>query len=111
MISRIVEHARIRKCRTFRILITITNSDFSLIEDYYQNYFDKIIVDAPCSGSGMFVKMKNDKRLVDAKVIKFAEIQKSLIAMAYRMLKSGGTMVYSTCSYSYEENEEVMLLY
>lgn len=89
--------------------LTITNNDFSLIEDYYQNYFDKIIVDAPCSGSGMFRK---DERMIKdwsmQKVIKFAEIQKSLIAMAYRMLKPGGTMVYSTCSYSYEENEEVI---
>lgn len=89
--------------------LIITNNDFSLIADRYQNYFDKIIVDAPCSGSGMFRK---DKKMAEdwsiQKVLKFAEIQKSLIAMAYLMLKPGGTMVYSTCSYSYEENEEVI---
>ena len=78
----------------------------------YQNYlnsFDKIILDAPCSGSGMF--RKEEKMLKDwsyQKVLKYAEIQKELILMSYQMLKPGGTMVYSTCSFSYEEDEEVV---
>ena len=41
-------------------------------------------------------------------VNKYAEIQKSLILIAYTMLKEGGEMVYSTCSFSYEEDEEVI---
>ena len=84
-------------------------NDFSTIEQYYLNTFDKIILDAPCSGSGMFRKqneMKEDWSI--AKVNKFAEIQKSLILMCYNMLKEGGEMVYSTCSFSYEEDEEVI---
>ena len=87
----------------------ITNNDFSKIYQNYQNYFDKIILDAPCSGSGMF--RKDDKMLNDwsiQKVYKFAEIQKQLIAIAFYMLKEGGTLVYSTCSYSFEEDEEVV---
>ena len=43
-----------------------------------------------------------------AKVTKYAEIQKELILYAYKMLKEGGEMVYSTCSFSYEEDEEVI---
>ena len=89
--------------------LLITNNDFSLIYNKYLNIFDKIILDAPCSGSGMF--RKENKMMEDwsiQKVYKNAEIQKSLILMAYQMLKPGGKMVYSTCSFSYEEDEEVV---
>ena len=89
--------------------LLIINNDFSTIYQRFLNTFDKIILDAPCSGSGMFRKqneMKEDWSI--AKVSKFAEIQKSLILIAYNMLKEGGTMVYSTCSFSYEEDEEVI---
>ena len=89
--------------------LLITNNDFSLIYDKFSNTFDKIILDAPCSGSGMF--RKEDKMQEDwsyQKVLKNAEIQKSLILIAFQMLKPGGTMVYSTCSFSYEEDEAVI---
>ena len=89
--------------------LLIVNNDFSTIYQKYLNTFDKIILDAPCSGSGMFRKqseMKDDWSY--AKVSKYAEIQKSLILIAYAMLKEGGEMVYSTCSFSYEEDEEVI---
>ena len=101
----IVENAE----RLGRGNLLITNNDFSLIYDKYVNAFDKIILDAPCSGSGMFRKdnkMQEDWSI--QKVYKNAEIQKSLILTAYQMLKPGGTMVYSTCSFSYEEDEEVI---
>lgn len=89
--------------------LLIINNDFSTIYQHFLNTFDKIILDAPCSGSGMFRKqneMREDWSI--AKVYKFAEIQKSLILMCYKMLKEGGEMVYSTCSFSYEEDEEVI---
>ncbi|MBR0294572.1 MAG: NOL1/NOP2/sun family putative RNA methylase [Bacilli bacterium] len=107
------------KSRAFSILenverlgignIIITNNDFSLINEKFNNFFDKIILDAPCSGSGMF--RKEDKMRDDwsyNKVLKFSEIQKEMILYAYNMLKEGGTMVYSTCSFSFEEDEEVI---
>ena len=89
--------------------LMITYNDFSSIYHRFNDTFDKIILDAPCSGSGMF--RKENKMLEDwsyQKVLKNAEIQKSLIWMSYLMLKPGGTMVYSTCSFSYEEDEEVI---
>ena len=89
--------------------LLITNNDFSLIYDKFINTFDKIILDAPCSGSGMFrkeTKMSEDWSY--QKVLKNAEIQKQLIMIAYAMLKPGGKMVYSTCSFSYEEDEEII---
>ena len=101
----IVENAE----RLGRGNLLITNNDFSSIFDRFLNTFDKIILDAPCSGSGMF--RKENKMLEDwsyQKVLKYAEIQKELILMCYKMLKPGGTMVYSTCSFSYEEDEEVV---
>lgn len=89
--------------------IVITNNDFSKIYTKYLNTFNRIILDAPCSGSGMF--RKEDKMLLDwsyNKVIKFAETQKQLILIAYQMLKPGGTLCYSTCSFSKEEDEDVI---
>ena len=89
--------------------IVITNNDFSTIYQHYQNYFTKIILDAPCSGSGMFRK---EEKMIDDwslnKVFKFAMTQCQLIDIAYDMLAQGGSMVYSTCSYSYEEDEMVI---
>ena len=95
--------------RLGRSNLLITNNDFSLIYDKFINTFDKIVLDAPCSGSGMF--RKEDKMMEDwsyQKVLKNAEIQRHLIMMAYAMLKPGGKMVYSTCSFSYEEDEEII---
>ena len=89
--------------------IVVTNNDLSKIYKNYLNTFDKIILDAPCSGSGMFRK---DSKMIDDwsynKVLKFAETQKELLSIAYAMLKPGGTICYSTCSFSYEEDEEVI---
>ena len=88
--------------------LLIISNDFSTLYHKYLNTFDAIIVDAPCSGSGMF--RKNDLVKDDwsyNKVLKFAEIQKELITYAYKMLKPGGKLIYSTCSFSYEEDEEV----
>ena len=87
----------------------VTSLDFKNHYQKFINYFDKIILDAPCSGSGMFRKseeMKNDWTY--EKVLKDSTIQKELIMMCYNMLKEGGTLIYSTCSYSYEEDEEIV---
>ena len=89
--------------------LLIVNNDFEKIYHRYLNTFDKIILDAPCSGSGMFRKhslMKEDWSI--RKVLKFSELQKRLISIAYQMLKPGGLLSYSTCSYSKEEDEDVI---
>ena len=89
--------------------LLIISNDFSKLSHKYLNSFDYIILDAPCSGSGMFRKndlMKEDWSI--NKVYKFAEIQKELIQYSYSMLKPGGKLIYSTCSFSYEEDEEVV---
>jgi NOL1/NOP2/sun family putative RNA methylase len=71
--------------------------------------FDKIILDAPCSSEGL-VRKKRDalkgwsQKLVERK----SEIQKELILHCFDLLKEGGEMVYATCSFAPEENEEVV---
>ena len=103
--SVIIENAE----RLGRGNLLVINNDFSSIYTPFINKFDKIILDAPCSGSGMFRKQKEmEEDWSYAKVLKYATIQKELILMAYSMLKEGGTMVYSTCSFSLEEDEEVI---
>lgn len=89
--------------------VIIINNDLSELCDRYQNTFNKIILDAPCSGSGMF--RKNQQFINEwsiNKVLKFQQTQKQLILIAYNMLKQGGQLLYSTCSYSKEENEDVI---
>lgn len=88
----------------------VTSNDFTKIHQNFKNVFDKIILDAPCSGSGMFRKnedMQKDRSI--EKVNRCAKTQKELIEIAFNMLKDGGILSYSTCSFNYEENEEVIL--
>lgn len=70
-------------------------------------YFDKILIDAPCSGEGMFRKSNSmisawEKNGVDL----FVGLQRSILKEAVTMLKPGGMILYSTCTFSPEENEQ-----
>src|SRR3989344_673068 len=71
--------------------------------------FDKILLDAPCSGEGTLRSSPKTFLMWNEKIInKFSRQQKKLIAYAIKCLKRGGTLVYSTCTHSPEENEEVI---
>jgi len=71
--------------------------------------FDKILLDAPCSGIGTIRKSLKTIRIWNPKMAtKISLIQKDLILTAFDMLKSGGIMVYSTCTLEPEENEGVI---
>lgn len=72
-------------------------------------FFDIILVDAPCSGSGMFRKTPAamDEWSV-ANVNLCHERQERILADIYPALKEGGYLVYSTCSYSHQENEDIL---
>ena len=74
--------------------------------DYFPEYFDKILIDAPCSGEGMFRK---DKKMVKAWEEHgpefFAKLQRSIITQAAQMLRPGGMILYSTCTFDAMENE------
>ncbi|MBW2980950.1 RsmB/NOP family class I SAM-dependent RNA methyltransferase [Candidatus Woesearchaeota archaeon] len=89
----------------------ITNAILTLMEGrFFKGFeFDKILVDAPCSGTGTIRKSFKTIRIWNANMVRrLAGAQKQLISVAFENLKSGGTMVYSTCSDEPEEDEEVI---
>ena len=76
----------------------------------FRNFeFDKILLDAPCSGTGTIRKSLKTLRIWNPLMIqRLAHTQKNLIDIAFKNLKAGGTLVYSTCSTEPEENEAVI---
>lgn len=87
----------------------VLNNNVDKIANHFGGYFDKVILDAPCSGEGMF--RKNDLSYLDwsiDKVHRCSEIQRELIMHAYSLLKKDGIMVYSTCTFEKEENEDIV---
>jgi NOL1/NOP2/sun family putative RNA methylase len=75
----------------------------------YENTFDRILVDAPCSNTGMIRKNFKYAKIWRKKDVEtLSKLQKELIMSAYKALKPGGILVYSTCSFDPAENEEVI---
>lgn len=71
--------------------------------------FDKILLDAPCSGTGTIRKSPKTINMWNPDVVRrIAKIQRKLITTAWKILKPGGTLVYSTCSTEPEENEAIV---
>ena len=87
--------------------LCVLNEDPSKISGKFHEFFDKVLIDAPCSGEGMFRK---DNKLIRAweqngpKV--YSAIQKSIILHGADMLRPGGMLLYSTCTFSKLEDEE-----
>lgn len=79
------------------------------LADHFPGFFDKILVDAPCSGEGMFRKDSSMvKHWSQEEVERYSKLQKEILTLAVRMLRPGGYLLYSTCTYSPEENEQVV---
>jgi NOL1/NOP2/sun family putative RNA methylase len=75
----------------------------------YDNYFDKILVDAPCSGLGILQKKDEvNDWWSEERVKNLSELQLKLLVTAIKMVKTGGEIVYSTCTLTPEENEGVI---
>ena len=87
----------------------ITNTDSKSLKKVFKGYFDKIVIDAPCSGQGMFRK---DQVAIDdwsySKVLECQSIQRDIIRDGFEMLKKDGILVYSTCTFAKEENEDII---
>lgn len=76
---------------------------------YFHEYFDKILIDAPCSGEGMFRKEKKMIRAWEEHGPDFfSKLQKSIVTQAVSMLKPGGMLLYSTCTFDSRENEQII---
>lgn len=90
--------------------IIVFGSDGCTIGKRLNRYFDRILLDAPCSGEGI-LKINSNKSVncwSKRKVEMSSKLQKKLLNSAYNALKPGGIMVYSTCTLNPFENEEVV---
>lgn len=86
--------------------VLVTSEPPEKLAEKFPAFFDKILIDAPCSGEGMFRKnpgMMKDWETYGPK--HYSELQRSIVPHALRMLKPGGMLLYSTCTFSPEENE------
>ena len=91
-------------------IVEVNNGRGEFIGKQFEGYFDKVLLDAPCSGEGRF--LANDAKTYrgwsEKTVKELAKLQKKLFKSAYQALKDGGEMVYSTCTLNKEENEEIL---
>ena len=89
---------------------SVTCSDPAKLAPIWKERFDKIAVDAPCSGEGMF---RSNRRLIAEyerkKPQDYAALQLGLLDSAYEMLRAGGMIMYSTCTFSDTEDEQVIM--
>ncbi|MBR4815966.1 MAG: RsmB/NOP family class I SAM-dependent RNA methyltransferase [Lachnospiraceae bacterium] len=77
------------------------------LAERFEGYFDKILVDAPCSGEGMFRKVHSiAKNWEQYGSQYYADIQRTVLPAAVKMLKPGGRLLYSTCTFSRLEDED-----
>ena len=87
----------------------VTNENPETLAKRFTGFFDRVLVDAPCSGEGMF--RKEDAALTDWSVETVqmcARRQMQILRSGAAMLKPGGRLVYSTCTFAPEENEQVI---
>lgn len=87
--------------------VLVLNENPAHLESVFPNYFDKILVDAPCSGEGMFRKESHAAlEWTPESPAACAHRQKLILESARKMLRPGGRLCYSTCTFSPEENEQ-----
>ncbi len=89
--------------------VCVTSDTPRRLTEAFPEFFDKILVDAPCSGEGMFRK---DKDMVKDWLLHgpdhYAKLQREIVEEAVKMLKPGGYLMYSTCTFSIEEDEGIV---
>ena len=89
--------------------VVVTNESAERLAEVFPAHFDMIVLDAPCSGEGMFRKDPAAMDYWDRHYpASCAQLQKEILEFAMTMLAPGGQLVYSTCTWSPEENEEIV---
>lgn len=91
-------------------IVEVQNGRGEVIGKKYEGYFDKVLLDAPCSGEGRFLATdpKTYRSWSERTVKDLAKLQKKLLRSAYLAVKNGGEIVYSTCTLNKEENEDIL---
>ena len=88
--------------------VVVSNTGAQTLAAQLPAFFDKILVDAPCSGEGM---LRREKAVYEDwnenNILLCAERQKEILTQAAKLLRPGGEMVYSTCTFNQTENEDV----
>lgn len=99
-------HANLLRCGA--PYVGLMHYDAVMIGEWAPEEFEAILLDAPCSGTGT---IRRDPSVADrwalSQVPRLAHLQKRLIVSAFHALKPGGCLVYSTCTMTYEENQQV----
>lgn len=99
ILSQNVERMGVRNC-------VVCNERPDRLASLFPAFFDRILVDAPCSGEGMFRKDETARQEWSPTHVRMcADRQGKILEEAAKMLKPGGVMVYSTCTFAPEENE------
>ena len=88
----------------------VSLNDGKIFGSRYTDFFDKILLDAPCSGEGLiYLNSNKPLRFWSIRKVNISSIiQRELIDSAFKALKPGGTLIYSTCTLEPEENEGVV---
>ncbi len=87
--------------------VLVTSEPPNELAKRFPAFFDKILIDAPCSGEGMFRKQNNMIKAWEHNGVEmFAGLQRTILKEAVAMLRPGGMLIYSTCTFSKEENEQ-----
>jgi len=87
----------------------VTNEEVSRLADRFGAVFHRVLVDAPCSGEGMFRKEEAAVTDWSPEIVQMcARRQQEILDSAAKLVRRGGRLVYSTCTFSPEENEEVI---
>ena len=96
--------SNLERCGFTNAIVTSLKPDY--LASKYQDLFDLVILDAPCSGEGMIRKYPEILDTYSVSNIEnLANIQKDLLEDAYKLLNEGGTLIYSTCTFAFEEDE------
>ncbi len=115
LISNDVSASRIKALQKNMENFGVTNSVICCVEpvtlsEIFEGYFDKILIDAPCSGEGMFRKSDS---MISAWELNgnqtFIDIQNRILKYAARMLRPGGMLLYSTCTFDPREDEDQVM--
>ncbi|WP_306307362.1 RsmF rRNA methyltransferase first C-terminal domain-containing protein [Cellulosilyticum ruminicola] len=86
--------------------IIVTSEDAPKLASKWANYFDKILIDAPCSGEGMFRKSEDAVKSWETHGVEHCcNLQRNILENVVTMLKPNGMILYSTCTFSPEEDE------